>query len=514
MTELLAPDTEPADADASPALPPPAWAAIAAIAVLGGAAAAFAASKYGYFGDELYFLAAGRRLNWGYADQGPMLPLLARVMDFLVPGSYPALRWPAVLLTAVAIVLCALIAREFGGGRAAQVIAALAYGCSPFLLLQGAMLTTNAIDTALWVLITWLLVRWVRTRRDWLLAAAGVVTAVDLQIKWLIPFFWAAIILSCLIFGPRDLLRRPLLWAGALLTVLTAVPQVIWQARHGWPQLSMSAQIASEQAVLGGRLMFVPLSLILAGVLGVPVLLIGVWALLRWKPLRPCLFLGAGLLVLEAVFLITGGRVYYPAGMFAVVMAAGAVGIAHWLRARAVVGRRVWSTVTAVVAVAAMATIAVSLPWRPASDIENAGDDATAAIQIGTYGQFGWPELTTAVVAAYRALPAERRAHAVIITDTYWQASALDQLGRTELPPVYSPSRGFGYFAAPPDTADTALIVGGPEIALRGQCAELTAVGRVDTRLGFVGNTRDVTISECAGPEQPWSRIWPKWMHL
>ncbi|AHH18189.1 putative membrane protein [Nocardia nova SH22a] len=514
MTDLLTSGTESADANVSPALPRPAWAAIVPIAVLGGVAVLFSASRYGYFGDELYFLAAGRRLSWGYADQGPMLPLLARMMDFLVPGSYPALRWPAVLLTVAAIVMCALIAREFGGGRAAQVIAALAYGASPFLLLQGAMLTTNAIDTALWVLITWLLVRWVRTRRDGLLLAAGVVTALDLQIKWLVPFFWAAIVLSCLIFGPRDLLRRPLLWAGGALTVLTAVPQVLWQARHDWPQLSMSAQIASEQAVLGGRLWFVPTSVILAGVLGVPVLLIGVWALLRWKPLRPYLFLGVSLLLLEAIFLITGGRVYYPAGIFAAVMAAGAVGITHRLRTRTVVRRRIWGTVTAVVAVVAVATIVVSLPWRPPSEIENAGDDATAAIQIGTYGQFGWPELTAAVVDAYRALPPERREHAVIITDTYWQASALDQLGRTELPPVYSPSRGFGYFGAPPDTARTTLIVGGPEVALRGQCDELTAVGRVDTRLGFAGNTRDVTINECTGPKQPWSRIWPKWMHL
>src|SRR3569623_2634401 len=133
VTDLLTSGAEPADADAAPALPRPAWAVIVPIAVLGGAAVLFAASKYGYFGDELYFLAAGRRLSWGYADQGPMLPLLARMMDFVVPGSYPALRWPAVLLTVAAIVVCALIAREFGGGRAAQAIAALAYGCSPFL---------------------------------------------------------------------------------------------------------------------------------------------------------------------------------------------------------------------------------------------------------------------------------------------------------------------------------------------------------------------------------------------
>ncbi|WP_227982454.1 ArnT family glycosyltransferase [Nocardia spumae] len=514
MTEVLDSDAETRGAATPEVVPALAWAVVVPIAAVGGAAVSFAASKYGYFGDELYFLAAGRRPSWGYADQGPVLPLLARTMDVLVPDSYPALRWPAVLITVAAIVLSAMIAREFGGERAGQAIAALAYACSPFLLLQGAMLTTNAIDTALWVLITWLVVRWVRTRRDRLLLFAGVVTALDLQIKWLIPFFWLALAVSCVVFGPRELPRRPLLWAGAALTVVSAVPQLIWQARHSWPQLSMGAEIASEQAVLGGRLLFVPMSLMLAGVLGLPVLLCGVWALLRWKPLRPYRFLGATLILVEIAFLITGGRVYYPAGLYAAVMAAGAVGLVHWLRARSSRRVRIGSAVTALVAAAAVASIAVSLPWQPASAIAQPRDDAAAAIQIGTYGQFGWPELTTAVVTAYRGLPADRREHAVVITDTYWQASALDQLGRADLPRVYSPSRGFGYFATPPDTASTALIVGGNEAALRGQCASLTAIGRVDTRLGFAGNTRDVTLYDCSGPRRPWSRVWPGWMHL
>lgn len=42
--------------------------------------------RVGYFDDELYFLVAGRHLDWGYADQGPLVPLLARAMDTVFPG--------------------------------------------------------------------------------------------------------------------------------------------------------------------------------------------------------------------------------------------------------------------------------------------------------------------------------------------------------------------------------------------------------------------------------------------
>ncbi|RDI50886.1 glycosyltransferase family 39 protein [Nocardia mexicana] len=509
MTDLV---DRPLDA-ARAERPPLAVPAVAVIAVVSAAVLVFSASRYGYFGDELYFLAAGRRPAWGYADQGPVLPLVARLMDVLAPGSYLVLRLPAVTLTVAAIVLCAMLAREFGGGRAAQVLAAVGYASSPFLLLQGAMLTTNAVDTALWVIITWLLVRWVRTRRDVLLLAAALVTVVDFQVKWLIPFLWVALAATSLVFGPRDLVRRPLLWLGGAVVVVSAIPELLWQARHDWPQLSMGTEIAGEQDVLGGKLMFVPMSVMVAGLLGAPLLLFGLWVLLRWKSLRDFRFLGATLLVLFLVFMVTGGRIYYSAGMYGVVIAAGAVGVVTVLRQWRPRWRYGASAVVIALAAWALAVTLNSTSWRPADEVAPPRDDAEAALAIGVYGRFGSPELDDAVTAAYDALPPDRREHTVIITDTYWQASALDQLGRDDLPPIYSPSRGFGYFGTPPDDADV-LAVGGYEAVLRTQFEHVEPVGKLDTRLGFPGNTQNVTIWKCTDQRKPWSQVWPTWLHL
>ncbi|AYF79521.1 glycosyl transferase family 39 [Nocardia yunnanensis] len=491
-----------------------AWWTVAAVAVPAAVVLVLSASRYGYFGDELYFLAAGRRPAFGYADQGPVLPLLARLMDTLAPGSFLVLRLPAVALTVTAIVLCAMLAREFEGGRWAQGLAALGYASSPFLLLQGAMLTTNAVDTALWVIITWLVVRWVRTRADGLLLAAALLTAVDMQVKWLIPFFWLALAAASLLCGPRELVRRPLLWLGGAIVVAATVPELLWQARHSWPQLKMGGVIGAEQGILGGRLLFVPMSVSLAGYLGALLLLWGLWVLLRWDLLRPYRFLAVTLLLLYGAFLLTGGRIYYAAGMYAVVIAAGAVGVtgtAARLRPRR---RRILIGAVALLAVGATAFTLYSTPWRPADRVRPPRDDAEAAVAIGVYGSFGWHELTDEVIHAYDALTPAERAHAVILTDTYWQASALDQLGRDRLPAVYSPSRGFGYFATPPDDASAVLAVGGYEAALRSQFDHVDAVGKVDTRLGFKGNTQDVTLWKCSGRKQPWARVWPNWMHL
>src|SRR5436190_23873549 len=78
------------------------------------------AGRYGYFGDELYFLAAGKHLAWGYADQPPVVPFLAWLTHTIAPDSLVAFRIPAVLATAAGVVVTALIARELGGQRKAQ----------------------------------------------------------------------------------------------------------------------------------------------------------------------------------------------------------------------------------------------------------------------------------------------------------------------------------------------------------------------------------------------------------
>jgi hypothetical protein len=132
-----------------------------------------------------------------------------------------------------------------------------------------------------------------------------------------------------------------------------------------------------------------------------------------------------------------------------------------------------------------------------------------------TYGKFGWSELTSAVASAYQAVPPEQRRGAVIVTEHFMQASALDySRSAVGLPAIFSPERGFGYFGAPPDTAGTVLWVGSNTSDLRVWFTSVVPVAKFGVRLGIPRVTRDVTIWECAGPTRPWSSMWPKMRSL
>ncbi|TWS20704.1 glycosyltransferase family 39 protein [Tsukamurella asaccharolytica] len=492
----------PVDRIGTTAPAPVAWIALVPVLLLSGIAAGFGASKYHLFGDELYFIAAGHHLSVSYADQGPILPLLALLGDALPGESLVLFRLPSILLTLVGVLMSALIAREFGGGRFAQALTAGAYATSTFLLLQSSLLATNAIDTPLWVAITWLVVRWVRTRQDWLLFAAGAVTAIDMQVKWLIPVFWVCAIVASLVWGPRDLARRPALWLGGALTVATMVPALLWQADRGWPYLRLTEQVAEESQYAGGRLLFIPIMLLTAGILGCLLLLYGLYALMRSDRLRPYRFLAPAFVLLVIVFVITAGRPYYPGGMLPVIIAAGAVAF------EAVPKPRLRVAITAPLSFLAVGSIVVSLPFTPEAEIEPPESVMEAGMKISVYGQFGWPELTRTVEDSITELPESERPQA-IVASSYWQASALQHYGKG-LPPVYSPNRGYGFFGEPADSATTVLRVISSDAPFSDDmCSTSRTLRRFDYRIGFPTASTAVDIRLCH-PRAPWSTLWPE----
>jgi hypothetical protein len=351
---------------------------------------------------------------------------------------------------------------------------------------------------------TWLLVRWVRLRDDRLLLWLGVVTAIALQNKWLMVSFWVAVAFSVLAVGPRELLRRPLLWLGAVVVVLATLPNLIWQAHHGWPQLRMTQVIAEEVSLyFGGRWAFVPLMLTTAGVgVGMALFCYGLWRLLRSPELRSYRFLGWTFVGLVVLFIVTEGRFYYLAGLVALLLAAGAVELQRREPARWWRWAFTWPVyvLSAIIALTALPILPVSWP-TPA--------------RLWSLSSLGWPELTDTVAGAYHELPPAKQRTTAVVANWYWDASALDRNGPARgLPHPFSPHRGYWYFGAPADDVDTVLFVGSDPAYLHRYFTEVRQVATVTN--GSVMNLLSLTtpVWLCSGQREPWSRLWPQLRRL
>ncbi|MGW5105644.1 ArnT family glycosyltransferase [Nocardia sp. NPDC004123] len=487
------------------------------LAALSGAFLAVPTLRYDFFGDELYFVAAGAHRSITYADQGVLIPLMAHLADAVAPGSAPVLRLPAVLMTAAAVVISAAVAYELGGSRTAQLLAAAAYGVSPLAATQAVQLSTFSFDATLQAAVIWLLIRWIRTRDDRLLVALGLVAAIDLQVKWFIPTILLCLGAGVLVAGPRQLLWRPALWQGAAIFAVSAVPGLWWQHTHGWPALAMSKVIGAEQdAAGGGPLACMPQMIGLTGLLGG--LLVGwaFWCLARQRWLRPYLFMLVASALLVLVVLVGHGRPYYTAGFLPVLFGIGAASLPYSVNDRGGRLLRVVAPPIVVLSLAIIAALVVTLPQPPSRVHGAIRNQADFAMRTSIFGSSGWSDLTAKVADAYRQLPEAERPKA-IIAQNYWQAAAIQNFGRDfDLPPVYSPNRGFGYFGPPPSDTDAILYVGldSAEPTLRRQFGEVTVRAHLNIPNGFPGVNTDIAIAVCREPVHPWAELWPTMMDL
>ncbi|MGW1680477.1 ArnT family glycosyltransferase [Saccharopolyspora sp. NPDC002376] len=470
-------------------LHPLAWRPVLLIAAAVAAVLMLVSPRYGYFADELYFIAAGHHPSWGYADQPPLIPLIASTLDNLAPGSLVVLRFPAALAMAAGVLVTTLMTRELGGGRRAQIAAAGTWAVTAQFASAGHLLTTWSIDPVLWTTASWLLVRWTRLRDDRLLLWAGLVTAVALQVKFLIPVLWLGVGIAALLIGPRELLRRPMLWCGAGLCALTLIPTLIWQHANDWPQLRMPAAVAAEN-VYGW--MTLPLVVGCAGLVGAVAICFGTWRLLRAPHLRPYRYLGWAAVGTAVVFAVVGGRPYYVAGLFGLLYAVAAVEWEH----RPIRG---WIVGAAYATSAALAL--VMLPVLPVPSIQQ--------YDVFSRGSVGWPELTSAVADAYRRVPPGTE----VITHDYWSASALHHYGpAVGITEVHSGSRGFWYLSRP--AGDQVLYLGGTREHLLRFFREVRPLTTVDTGLPVDTYYEGTTIWLATGPRAPWPDLWPHFQRM
>lgn len=446
----------------------------------------FAASfAGGYWFDEVYMLAIGRgHLDWGTADQPPVAPLLAALADSIAPDSVLALRVPAVLATAAAVLLAALIARELGGDRRTQTITAAAQASTLWITMAGHWLTPYTLEPVEWLLLSWLVLRWIRVRQDGLLLILGVVIGISVETKFQVMLLCLVLLLAVLVFGPRSLLRRPLLWVGAGIAVLLALPTLLWQAFHGWPQLRMSSAVTSEaEELFGGRSGSAISLIMLAGLLSTVLLLYGLVRLLRERSLRDYRFLGVTFLVLYLFFVLVAGRPYYLGGLYGVLSAFGALGLQQ--RREAGHTRARWLAWPACLLSAALA----------------AGMLVVAHTAQRTADQMG-QHAVRQTAAAFHELPGTEQRRTAILGGSYIVAAYLDVYReRFELPPVHSGSRGYGYFAPPPPERDRILFTGKDPSQLRPYCANLRQL-RADKG--------PASVWSCTGLREPWSTLWPK----
>jgi len=429
------------------------------------------AGVYGLFVDELYFLACGEHLAWGYVDMPPLTALQAWLARTLFGDSMLAIRLLPALAGAGLVVLTAALARQLGGRRFAQGLAALAVLVAPGYLLVDSYLSMNSVEPLLWMGCALVLIRIIKSGNVKLWIWFGVLAGLGLENKQTMLMFAFALIAGLLLTAERRWVENRWFPLGGLVAFLICLPNLIWMVHHHFPHLELLANIRRNQRnVALSPFQFIGQQVLAMHPLAFPIWLCGLWSLLISRDGRRSRALGWAYLLALATLLLTDGRFYYLLPAYPMLFAAGAVAIEGWL------DRPKWGwtrpAYVALLAVTGILFAPIAMPVLPPATLVRYTEiigvsqpqvehrQSSALPQLFA-DRFGWPEMVATVAKVYNALPPEERAKAAIYGNDYGEAGAIDFYGPAlGLPKAISGHLTYWYWGPREYTGEIVIVLG------------------------------------------------------
>jgi 4-amino-4-deoxy-L-arabinose transferase-like glycosyltransferase len=496
--------------------------AVAVIAAVKLLVHLYAGRHYGYFVDELYYLACAQHLDWGYVDQPPLIALIGRIARSLLGDSLSAIRLFPALAGAGMVLLTGLLARELGGERFAQGLAALACLLAPGFLVLDHFLSMNAFEPLLWMGCAWLAMRIVRTGNTRLWLWFGVLAGIGLENKYSMAIFGFGLVAGLLLTAERRVLRTRWLWIGGAAALLIFLPNLLWNIHYHFPFLELQENIRrSGRDVAMPPLSFFGQETLAMLPLTLPIWLAGLWYLFFHREGRNFRALAWAWTIAAGVIVTLSPRVYYLFPAFPMLFAAGAVAWERWLAAP----RLRWiKPVYAALMVLMGALIAPTvLPVLPAeSYIRYSAALHLQQPRIETFrlgplpqlfaDQFGWEEMAATVAGVYHGLPPEVRAKTCIFGQNYGQAGAIDLFGpKYGLPRAISGHQSYFLWGPHGCTGESVIVMAGRRESLDPQYASVRVAAHVEHPYSMPYEHFDVYY--CQGLKRPVSEVWPRVKH-
>ena len=488
---------------------------MAAVALLGGALHLLTITSYGWFRDELYYIACGNHLDFGYVDHPPLVALIARLTQ-LLGGSLTVTRLPSLLALMAVIWLCGRIAREMGGNAWAQGLAALCALVAPVYLFVFHILSMNSFDILFWTLGAWIVVKILNggDPRLWLLF--GLVCGLGLQNKHSLLFFGFGIFAGLLLTPERRHFRERWIWLGGAIAALVFLPHVIWQVTHGWPTAEFVQNATEHKNVALSPLAFFGEQVTQMHPLTFPVWLAGLVWLFRSR----YRVLGWAYVAAFLVLISQASKAYYLAPAYPPLFAAGAVAIESWIRKPAL---RV--ALPALLLIGGALTAPLTLPILPVETFTRyaraLGIEASAAErhEMGALPQHfadmhGWEEMVAEVARVYNSLTPEEQKTAGIYGQNYGEAGAVDLLGRKHGLPKASSGHNNYFFWGPQGSSDPTLIIGGDPEDHRRVFQDVRPAGTIRCGGLCMPYEDNQTVWIARGLKAPLGQIWPRAKHF
>ena len=175
----------------------------------------------------------------------------------------------AALAAGAAVELGGLTARELGGGRRAQLLAAVGTGTIPVLLGAGHLTDTSTYDILAWAALAPGGDPYRPARRLPLVAGRRADPRPGAGQRAQRRLFAMALVAGALLSGGRAMVLNRWFLAGTAIAVTFTVPDLWWQAQHHWAPIATTQALNQANGGLGnagtwviGQVIMVTLALV------------------------------------------------------------------------------------------------------------------------------------------------------------------------------------------------------------------------------------------------------------
>jgi hypothetical protein len=505
-------------------LPPWAWWPLVFLVTLKLGVHLYAIQGYGIFRDELYYLACAGHLALGYVDHPSLSILVLWGVKNLLGTSVIAVRILPALLGAATLVLIAGMAREMGGGRIAQMVAAVAGLIVPYYLAIHHIYSMNAISLFLWAATALLITRLIRTEAPRLWLWIGCVMALGLANKIDVLWLGAGLGAGLLLSPQRRWIATRWPWLAAGLSLLGLLPYLIWQMGHDWATLEFMGNATSQKMAAVSVVEFFQGQILTMHPLTLPLWLGGLLYLLLSRRGHQYRLLAWMYLAIALILAASGtSRSGYLGPAYTWLFAAGAVGLEAILERR----RRQWIAwpVMGLMLAGGAATAPLALPvlsverYVPYARSLGVGPSTEERKEVGVLPQFyadmhGWESITQTVVDVVESLPPDERDRVRVFAPNYGVAAALDYYGRKHgLAPSLSGHNNYWYWGPGDLDGKILLSIGGQRRTFEGLCGSVEQVATIDCGLCMpYENGRPLWL--CRELQIDAAEIWPRTRHF
>jgi len=473
---------------------------------------------YGYFRDELYYMACGRHLAWGYVDQPPFVALMAVVTRHLLGTSLFALRFFPALCGGLLVLLTGLMAREMGGGRYAQILAAVAVMVAPVYLAIGNYFSMNCFDQVFWALAGYIVIRILKQDNPKLWLLFGLVAGVGLMNKYSMGFLGLGIVIGLVMTPARRQLLSKWLWLGGAIAFLIFLPHILWEIHYGFPSLEFIHNATTLKNLPQTPLQFMTACTLGVGLFSLPIWLAGLGFFFLGNDGKRFRLFGWVFVSILALFLLTKAKPYYLAPAFLFLLAGGAVAIAevirrrnlNWLRRASIVALLAGGVMTApfVLPVLPVESFIKYQAWMGVKPPrEERGKTGKLPQQYAD--MFGWENMTATVAKVYDSLSSEDKRKCVIGASNYGEAGAIDFFGKKYgLPNAISSHNSYWMWGPGDKPSEILIVVGGNPKDYHAIYADVEQAATITSEYAVPYET-DLPVYVCRRPKTTLQQVWP-----